>query len=55
MGGIKGFEDPIIKDMIRFKTLSIFFSLEMAQRKSQNNQAEKIEIFLALRNFLQVK
>ena len=61
MGGIKGFEDPLLKDMIRFRTSSIFF---LVQQKSQNNlsehgfqisYAEKIETFLALGNFLQVK
>ena len=64
MGEIKGFEDPLLKDMIRFRILSIFFFLELVQWKPQNNPAEhgfqisyaeKIEIFLALRNFLQVK
>ena len=64
MGEIRGFEDPLLKDMIRFRTLSILFFLELVQQKSQNNlsehrfqisYAEKIEIFLALGNFLQVK
>ena len=29
MGEIKDFEDPLLKDMIRFRTLSILFFLEL--------------------------